>query len=257
MTDDENQRGAATARAIEEAHLTLQQKHRKLRAVSEDAPPDGSDPSSELIEFREYVLTFFELLRPYLQTTPGLREYWHGSLAAHPEDPHDTLAEIRDYYSDNSAGVWRMSSPDLIEVPPPARAMSASGGKTAVADGSGIPDTLADWHEAASLGPTERVVSIVPPDGDFDTYGVRFVTFGVVALRDLDDWSISHKTVREAGEGFMAGETAERTVRQTEPPRKIVTAKRMLVEAAEELDALADLDTADHREAEYDYSDLI
>jgi len=255
VSDDDNYRlGAAAEAAIEDAYIALELAHRESRSIA----GESEDPAARasLVELQDATTQFFEVLRPYLKGAPGLREYWQGALATHPDTPHDSMEGVASYYFDNSTGVWDVSPPETLSVPVPGQAAAGSATAEALPDG-GVPDSLADWHDALSLPPTDRVVSIRSSAEKGGAHAVDVVRCRVVGLRGLDDWTIGTETIQERGSGFMASEVVEKEVPLTEPAGKITTAKRMLVEVADELGALAALDTVDEREAEYDYEDLI
>lgn len=257
MTDDEEFRlGAGAEAAIEDAYLSLELSHREFRGADGRADSDGRGAPSSLVELQDATVQFFELLRPYLKKAPGLREYWQGGLAAHPDTAHDSMENVVSYYRDRSTGVWDVSTPKTLSVPVPGQAAAGSATTEALADG-GVPDSLGGWYDALSLRPTDRVIGVQGPTEEFNDHAVKVLRFDVLGLRELDDWTIQTETVRQHGSGFMSGETSKQQVPVAEPVGKITTAKRMLVEAADELGALAALDTVDEREAEYDYADLI
>jgi hypothetical protein len=255
-------RASLSAQTVEETYLSLQSAHRTLRRArngDEDAP----SVEEAAVELQDVVLTFFEFLRPYIKDAPGLREYWEGALVDYPPERRrfDSQKELLAYYRDNSVGVWQsqVHHPDTIPHPSSTAAAATETANTALADGGEVPETLRGWHDALRLTSRERIVAITkaPDDDPIDGWYYRPARFSVLGLRDLEDWGVAERTVRERGVGFMAGEVAEKTAREPEDPGKVETAKRMLVEVAEELGALPAYDTTDNREAEFDYSDVV
>jgi len=255
---DRRQTSGLSATVVEEAYLNLQKAlsvHRTARNKGEAAAPDHVDDPD--VNLQEAVLRFHELLRPYVKDAPGLEEYWEGSVAAHPDDGFESTEDARRYYLEHSTGCWQLQQ--QWEPVPVQPAAAQTAGAQALADGGAEPDTLEGWHDMLNLPKTARVGGAVPAPGDdpLDGWFILVFAHSIIGLRDLASWEVEQQTVRKHGEGFMAGETAEATVYDPEPSKKILVAARMLVECAVEMGALAQFDTVDDREAEYPYGGLI
>jgi len=248
MTREQDQTGGAdmTARLVEEGYVNLQDtmrvyrqaKHQGSEAAGVDA---GTDP---VILLQDAVQTFFELVRPYINNEPRLAEYWRGALAKYPDRQFRSVAQALEYYREHSVGVWQAQDHTQIVH---REGAATNGTGTAVADG-GVPDTLADWHNALNLPKTVRMLSVQQPDDvDFEGWVYKEGRFAVLGLREVADWEVRQTTERRSGEGFMAGETSTTQNREAEPAPKVETAARMLVEVADELNAIASYEPAGER----------
>ncbi len=99
-----------------------------------------------------------------------------------------------------------------------------------------------DWHQLLGLSNRERLVGV--QHGEDDLVYVQLLRIAVLPLRELDHWQVRISKERTQGDGFMAGETTVKTKREFEPPTKLITAKRLLVEAADKLGALSEFDAS-------------
>lgn len=229
-TDPEPDRGIPT-RAIHETYLELQGAHKHYRQARDD--PDASDREERLArgEFQEAVLTFHELVRPHLKHESALSDYWEGSLPDYTGWEFDTADEAARYVREHGTGVYQVQRhTDLIEL-----------GQEAATDGG--MEGFEDWHDFLGLSwESERLVAVQP--GEEGRHFVSFLRAAVLPLRELDHWRARISKDRRQGEGFMAGETAIETRREFEHPEKLVTAKRLLVEAADQLGALSEFDAS-------------
>lgn len=222
--DDTEGNGIPT-RAIHEAYLTLQDAHREYRRARDS----GRDTHGPKGQFQDAVLTFYELVRPHLKHESALEDYWKGNLPSYTGwDFSDT--DPRTYVREHGTGVYQVQEHvDMIEIDESVR---TDGGL----------DSLDDWHKFLGLSwESERLVAVQPADG---THFVKVLRCAVLPLRELDHWEATVKQQRVQGEGFMSGETAVSTTREFQTPDKLVTAKRLLVEAADRLGALSDFEAS-------------
>jgi len=107
----------------------------------------------------------------------------------------------------------------------------------AVADGG---DRIAQRvARAAGLSNNTRILALEQTSEDFEGYYCLEGRFAVLGLREIPKWEVTTRQERVTSDGFMAGETATREVREPEPAQKVETAANMLVEVADELSAIA------------------
>jgi len=230
-----------SARVVEEAYVRLQkamQTYRQARDQGNSAA--GLAPDRDpVILLQNEVQTFFSLIRPFVSDAPQLDEYWWGALATYPEQTHQSIAGAFDYYREHSVGVWQSQRHTRAIPTAKLQQQGADGSATAVADGAG-PRSLSEWHELLGLSNKMRLLGYeTQADETFNGYYFIEGRFAVLGLRDIDQWDITTKTERTHGDGFMAGETATQETRVPEPAAKVETGARMLVEVADELDAIA------------------
>jgi len=239
-SDDSSRSGLAT-RAIQESYLSMEQAHRQFR-VARDEGDDTDEPQAM---YQDAVLTFYELLRPYLKGESQLSGYWNGEIPGYPSRFHQSVDEAMQYYQDHSIGVYQMQN-HVSQAPMNQQVLTDGGSDT--------PQAPVQWHQLLGRPSTSRIVS-VQPEGDL--WFFRELRFAVLGLRELDYWKAEVVTERGQGDGFMAGETNISKRLEYESPQKITTAKRMLTEAANKLGALPDYHIEDTRDAGFDYSDLL
>lgn len=261
MRREDTPRSTASAQAVEKKYLDLQaalRDYRQWRDYGSIVDEDEAQHSDEShrnahLELQDAVLTFYELLRPYLRKNRGLEHYWKGALVSHPEQPHDTTQEAIDYYREHSTGIWQIQEhkqtlADYIGEQPSA----TTNGETAVADGGeNVPQTLDEWGEAIALPPGNRILQLYRV---MDSWVFEEGRFSVIGLRNLDEWTTEKRQETKNQDGFMTGASGgyltdsggnTKTVVVAQPPKKVETAARMLVEAANELGAIAEYDTSD------------
>lgn len=247
---DDASSGRVTARVVEEGYVSLQDSMRTYRQARNQGHraaglPSDADP---VILLQDAVETFFELIRPYIKDEPRLSEYWHGGLARHPDEQHDTPGGAVEYYVENSVGIWQTQQHTGAIPAGEQPAQTATGAQGAIADG-GVPDSPREWHALLDLPETVRVLRVEPAlsDEDFNGWYYQEGRFAIVGLRDVTRWEVRTHTERERGAGFMAGETAASETREPEPAAKVETAARMLIEVADELGAIATYEPAGDR----------
>lgn len=230
MSDDVRDTGIPT-RAIHESYLDLQQAHRQFRRAAEHGDVDNTAAHAT---FQDATLSFYELLRPHLRHEPALEDYWTGSLPDYTGWDFEDDAEALSYIRDHATGLYQLQChTDIVAMNGQAR---ADGGLS----------TFRDWHNALGLTEqTERLIAVEPTDGG--QFVVKLARAALLPLRTLDGWSVRVRAERQRGDGFMAGETAIETTREYEAPQKIVAAKRLLVEAADELSLLSQVETSAQR----------
>jgi hypothetical protein len=108
MSRDDAPAAGPSARVVEESYLALQNTLRKYRLLDEFGVNEFDDNTDEpTLALQQEVETFFELIRPYVDGEPGLRDYWEGALAAHPDGFHSSEEEAIDYYQRHSVGIWQ------------------------------------------------------------------------------------------------------------------------------------------------------
>jgi hypothetical protein len=241
MTRDEPTGTGMPTRAIHESYLTLQQTHQHYRRVRER---DGNERDARG-ELQDAVLTFYELLRPHLKHESALSNYWTGDLPDYTGWDFRSAAEARDYIQTHGTGVYQVQKhPTTVRVD---QQIMADGGVSG----------WADWHELLGLSwQTERLVSVSKmPDDEREqldgeaTHYATVLRCAILPLRSLDRWQATLKKERDRGSGFMSGEAAVTTTREYQPQQKLITAKRLLVEAADRLGALSNFEaSAQHTE---------
>lgn len=228
-----------SARVVEDAYVTLQDRMRTYRQARDRGNHAAGLPSDQdpVVILQDAVQTFFQFIRPFVKGDHRLAEYWRGAIAAHPEQQHRSVEAAKAYYRDNSYGVWQIQTHTGSVAKPEQTA--ATGQQPARADGGNM--SPGDWHDALRLSDTTRVLRVEPAfdDEDFDGWYYVEGRFAVVGLSEIPRWQIRTRTSLDRGDGFMAGETATSEDLQPEPAGKVETAARMLVEVADELDAIA------------------
>lgn len=223
-------RGIPT-RAIHEAYLELQGAHKHYRQIRDDPNTDDVDETLARGQLQESVLTFYELVRPHLKHESSLSDYWEGSLPDYTGWGFETADEAARYVREHGTGVYQVQRhTDAVQV---AQDVLPDGGF----------EGFADWHDFLDLSwESERLVAVQPAEGG--THFVLLLRAAVLPLRELDHWQARIARDRRQGDGFMAGETTVETRREFELPQKLVTAKRLLVEAADKLGALSEFDAS-------------
>jgi len=248
MNDDTPRPGLA-AQAIQESHLSMEKAHRQFRRARDEGEHVVGDEDPKAA-YQDAVMTFYELLRPYLKSESQLEAYWNGHIPDYPPQPHRSVADARQYYEDRCVGVHQIQ---MHTIPTELNQQVLTGG------GSDVPQTPEQWHQILQRPSVCRVVSAQPGDEDDkdNRWYIRELRFAVMGLRELDHWKAEVTTERTQGSGFMAGETHIQQRREYESAEKITKAKRMLTEAANKLGALPDYSIEDSRDASFDYSDLL
>jgi hypothetical protein len=235
---DQQDSGIPT-RAIHESYLTLQQTHQQYRRVREQ---DGDEHTARG-ELQDSVLTFYELLRPHLKHETALSDYWNGNLPDYTGWDFHSARDARQYIETNGTGVYQVQKhPTTVAV-----------------DQETLPDGgqlgWDGWHELLGLSwNTERLISVdeIPSEerrqmGTDATHYATVLRCAILPLRSLDRWQATITKQRTSGSGFMSGEAAVETKREYQPAQKLVTAKRLLVEAADRLGALSDFEASAQR----------
>ena len=230
MSTQETDQSGIPTRAIHEAYLNLQQTHHEYRRARDR----GEDTHLHRGEFQDAILTFFELVRPHLIHETSLSDYWHGDIPDYTGWDFDSDREALSYIREKGTGVYQVQQhTDLFEV---NQQVLTDGGVQGF-------DT---WHELLGLSDRERLIAIEPASTERKYYG-KVLRIALLGLRDLDHWKATITRERKQGDGFMASETTVTTRRQFEPEQKLVTAKRLLVEAADKLGALSDFEASASR----------
>ncbi|MFW5900392.1 MAG: hypothetical protein ACOCTH_01280 [Halodesulfurarchaeum sp.] len=232
MSDQDPRDTGIPTRAIHEAYLEMQRTHRDYRRAR-DNNLDTDGPQGEL---QDAVLTFYELVRPHLKHESGLSDYWSGHIPDYAGWNFNTKAEAVEYVRENGTGVYQVQvHPTTVQVE-----------QEVLADG-GV-QTFDEWHELLDLSwTTERLLSIEESGEKRNQYYARIIRAAVLPLRELDHWKTHVRKERVQGNGFMAGEAAKNVHLEYQNPVKLVTAKRLLVEAADKLGALSDFDASTSR----------
>lgn len=229
MPEDDDTNGIPT-RAIHEAYINLQQAHHDYRRARDR----GEETRAHRGEFQEQIITFYELVRPHLKHETALADYWSGDLPDYTGWDFDSDREAAQYVRDKGTGVYQVQQhTDLVEV---NQEVLTDGGVQGF-DG---------WHDLLGLSwDSERLIAL--REGEGNQYYIKVIRAAVLPLRTLDHWEATVVTERERGDGFMSSETTTRTRREFEPEQKLVTAKRLLVEAADKLGALSAFDASTSR----------
>lgn len=230
MADDSRDTGIPT-RAIHEGYLQMQQAHRQFRTARDDPDLDETPAHGD---FQDAVLSFYELVRPHLKHETGLSDYWQGSLPDYTGWDFDSEREALQYIRDKSTGVYQLQQhTDVVSL---EQQTLTDGGLS----------TFEEWHTLLGLSKdTERLIAVQPTDSQ--QYFVKLVRAAVLPLQELDHWQVHIRSERSAGQGFMAGETRTERHREFEPAQKVVAAKRLLVEAADTLSLLSDVEASAQR----------
>lgn len=239
MESSDTKDSGIPTRAIHESYLSVQRAHQQLRQAREH-DTDVTDAQAVL---QDEVLTFYELLRPHLKHESALSDYWDGDLPGYTGWDFKSVTEAKQYVMDHGTGVYQVQKhPSTVAVR-----------QKALTDG-GV-EGYEDWHETLGLSwDTERLLSVEPVQQDqreaMDADATHYVVVlrcAVLPLRRLDRWQPRVRKERTSGDGFMSGETSVETTREYQPPQKLVTAKRLLVEAADRLGALSDFEASTQR----------
>jgi len=241
MPGDEHrqQQAQLSARVVEEGYVTLQERmHTYRQARNQGNAAAGLAPDEDpVLLLQDAVETFFSLIRPYIDSDPRLAEYWRGALAQHP-DQHLPRDRAVAYYTEHSTGVWQTQT-HVYQVPTRLQSAQAEASDAAAATDGGQASP-AEWHDMMNLSDTVRVLGV--SDG-FYVEG----RFSVLGLRDIKTWTVETHRERTSGGGFMAGETSTSERREPEPAAKIETAAEMLVDVADELNAIASYEPTGER----------
>lgn len=228
--DDEPNTGIPT-RAIHEAYLDMQAAHRAYRRARDN----GEDTHAQQGDFQDTVLTFYELVRPHLRHETSLEDYWTGHLPSYSGWDFESAIEAAAYLKEQGTGVYQIQEHlDVVEI----------DNELLTDGGVGSWD---EWHDILELSwESERLVAARPEDKP-GLYIVKLLRAAVLPLRELDNWQAHIIREHTRGSGFMAGESTVETRREYQPPQKIVTAKRLLVEAADKLGALSEFEASTQR----------
>jgi len=248
MTDRQNPetRAKASGKAVEQAYLSLQdafRQYRRWRDLGGFEAAEGAEKPD--IALQDSILTFYELLRPYIRNNPSLQMYWKGAIVEYPDNQHPSPAAAIQYYRENSHGIWQIQE-HKWSLSQATQQTDSGGSATAVADGGESQneslESLRDWHRMLGLSDSVRILQLTSVDGDWMVIEGRFAVLG---LRDLDNWRIYENSERSSGDGFMSSKTSTDTTYEAEPNRKLETAARMLGEVADKLNVIARFDTSD------------
>lgn len=235
MSQQERKDTGIPTRAIHESYLNLQQTHRQFRQANDDPEVDASRHHAA---FQDAVLTFYELIRPHLKHESGLSEYWEGEVPDYAGWNFNSAPEAAAYIRDHGTGIYQVQE----------HAEMRSYDQEVLTDGGELG--FDQWHELLGLSwQSERLVAVseVPDREDAADAGtgqciVKLLRIAVLSLRELDHWQSYVTKERTRGDGFMAGETSVSTDVQFEPVVKLITGKRLLVEAADDLGLLSEVE---------------
>lgn len=241
MQRDQQPSTQRSAQAVEDAYVALQDHMRTYRQARDQGNHAAGLPPEKnpVVVLQDAVQTFFQFIRPFVKGDGRLAEYWRGAIATHPDTQHRTIEDAKAYYLDNSVGVWQIQRhTGNVTIDGDAQ-QPAGQAQTAVADGGSI--NPGKWHKLLNLPDTTRILRVEPAmeDDPFDGFYYVQARFAVLGLREIPRWTIGRKTQRTSSGGFMSGETSTETHADPEPARKVETAARMLIEVADELDAIA------------------
>jgi hypothetical protein len=230
MTDGKREYGIPT-RAIHESYLTMQKAHSAFRKVKTEGDSEGALKAAQA-DFQEAVLQFFELIRPHLKRNGAMTTFWYGELPDYPNRPWASVEAAQQYCQRQGTAVWQLQQHTQTS----SRSPNVGGEEIAATDGG--TDTLAGWHDRLNLSEYQRVVSVGREDGELYWVELR----AVCGLQHLDSWDVRKQTTRERGDGFMSSKTATTTELEYVAPWKLVTAKRVLGEAADKMNLLSQID---------------
>lgn len=241
--NDDRRNGQLSAQLVEEGYVNLQERMQTYRqARNQTHLAAGLDPGTDpVIMLQDAVETFFHLIRPYVENEPRLSEYWRGALADYPDREFTSAEHALGYFEEHSVGVWQSQSHTRALSTQQAQLPTGGDAAPAMTDGGGgapAPDAV---HRVANLSESVRVLVVEEAFDDEDFNGYYFVEgrFAVVGLRDVKNWRVTTRKTRSRGSGFMASETSESEVREPEPAGKVETVAEMLVDVADELNAIA------------------
>jgi len=233
MSADDGRDTGIPTRAIHEAYLTLQQAHQEYRRARDD----GADTHGHQAAFQHEALRFHDLIRHHLKHETAVSDYWNGELPAYTGWDFDSTAEAIAYVEDTGTGVYQ------TQVHTVARTVE----QQVLTDG-GQPETMQEWHRLLGLSwDSERLIAYQQDREEPARFYAKVLRAAVLPLRELDHWRADIVTERTSGDGFMAGETRSETRREFQPPQKLIAAKRLLVEAADKLGLLSDIDASTQR----------
>lgn len=257
--DDITEQGRISGRLVEEGYVSLQEKMRIYRqARNQTNLQAGLDPGTNpVVMLQDAVETFYHLVRPYVEHEPQLSEYWRGALASYPGERFAETDHALAYYEQHSVGVWQSQSHPRALSLTQRQLQTDTGDAAAVADGGdGLPMPQA-IHRYANLPESVRVLGVneASDDDEFDGYYFIEGRFAVVGLQEVRNWEVTTKQVSTnkngfmAGQssGFMTGQSSGRTVAQPEPAAKIETVAEMLIDVADDLNAIANFEPSGDR----------
>lgn len=216
MSTEEHHSGIPT-KAIHEAYLDMQRALKAYREAKDRLGPDAIGEAHG--ELQQSVITFYELLRPYLKHEGGLNGYWEGELPNYRSngyipDPEDGKGIIQ---HQQVREVYQLGDLDCD----PTQLSS-----------------LEDWHNALGLNGNIRITGIAG-QGDHVVVTKHQYENG---LKQIDGWETDYKRRIEKKGGFRAGKEETKIERVRVPIDRLKNAARELAEAAERLGALSEFD---------------
>lgn len=215
MNNDSRDSGLPT-RAVHEAYLDMQRALKQYRSAKDTG--DDTAISRAHGDVQESVITFFELLRPYLRDNDTVAKYWEGRPPnypgnGHPPDPRD------------GHGILQVQ--ERTEVVP--------------VEDSDVEDLdgLQDWHDELGLNGNVRL-KMVQGQGESAVVSYQAYQLG---LQHIDDWETKYETERSSYGGFLGDKqsTTKRQVRVDMP--RLKRAARELATAAKDMGFLSDIET--------------
>jgi len=227
MSQQEEATGIPT-RAIHESYISMQAALQQFREAKDRGAGQGVQRAHGRLQ--QEVLTFYELLRPHLKHESAVEDWWQGKL------PNYRHGETPD--PEEGRGILHVQTArrqvDMTELD-----------EDALDD---LPDDMGDWglrewHEAAGLNGSVRVVGVA---GLGDTVLLTVQQFQT-GLRQLDSWETKYERETTKKGGFMADKTDETVKRQRIPSDRLTRAARELSDVADKLGALSDFNASGQR----------
>jgi hypothetical protein len=248
---DTAEQGRISARLVEEGYVSLQEKMRTYRqARNQTHLKAGLDPGTDpVVMLQDAVETFYHIIRPYVEHEPRLTEYWRGALASYPDKRFPSADHALAYFEKHSVGVYQSQSHPRSLSMRQQQLPTGGGADAAMADGGDSLPMPKSIHKYADLTESVRVLAVDEAfdDEDFDGYYFIEGRFAVVGLQEVRNWRVSTKQTRSKGSGFMAGESSTDTVADPEPAAKVETVAEMLIDIADELNAIASFEPSGDR----------
>lgn len=215
MTEEPDKGGIPT-RAIHEAYLEMQAALREYRRAKDRGDEASINRAHGSVQ--EAVITFFELLRPYIRDNDTVAKYWEGRPPSypgngHPPDPRDGhgILQVQD-----RTDVLQINT-DEIE---------------------GL-ESLEDWHEELDLNGNVRLTGV---NGQGDTAVVGYQAYQL-GLQHIDEWETKYETERSSYGGFLGHkESMQRRQVRVDMPR-LKRAARELATVAKDMGFLSDIET--------------
>lgn len=220
MSVDNPDPSGIPTRALHEAYVDLQRALKRYRTAKDRGDQRDIDQAHGSVQ--ESVLTFYELLRPYLKNEDAITSYWEGEPPRYKEDGQPPDIE------DGKGILQTQRRTQVVNKP----------------DGLTVEETpLRELHRQLDLNENVRIQSAID-NGDTLLVTVESYQLG---LRNLDEWETKYQPKTQDAGGFMKGVTTTQYRRARIDMQRLKRAARELSSVAEQLNALSKFDASKPR----------